>query len=165
MTTAFQLDFQLDWLASYTTVDRDYITAWVQLLTVTLNVCRALYIGVRNILTEFYEKGEGLARYTQTYLHIIFWPNSYCTYTYFCLTILSCVSRSEEVERDLSTSLATQKQELTHANDLLTSIRHRGASLSKHEILSLSPAAAQASALLKSGKSLTQIYSEHIQAS
>ncbi len=36
MTTAFQLDFQLDWPASYTT--SIVITAWVQLLTVTLTM-------------------------------------------------------------------------------------------------------------------------------
>ncbi len=69
------------------------------------------------------------------------------------------------MEHDLSTSLTAQKQELTRANDLLTSLRHRGGLLSESEVLSLSPAAAKASALLKSGKSLTQIYSDHIQAS
>ena len=74
-------------------------------------------------------------------------------------------SRGETVEKDLSTSLASQKQELTRANDLLTSLRHRAGALSELEVLSLSPAAAKASALLKSGKSLTQIYSEHIEVS
>ncbi|XP_064382187.1 nucleoprotein TPR-like isoform X2 [Halichondria panicea] len=71
--------------------------------------------------------------------------------------------KGERVERDLSTSLASKKQELSRANDLLTSMRQYRGSLSDQEVLSLSPAAAKASALLKSGKSLTQIYSEHIQ--
>ncbi len=69
------------------------------------------------------------------------------------------------MERDLSTNLASKKQELSRANDLLTSMRQYRGSLSDQEVLSLSPAAAKASALLKSGKSLTLIYSEHIQVS
>ncbi len=82
---------------------------------------------------------------------------------YFMVYVSPC--RGERVERDLSTSLASKKQELSRANDLLTSMRQYRGSLSDQEVLSLSPAAAKASALLKSGKSLTQIYSEHIQVS
>ena len=73
--------------------------------------------------------------------------------------------RYETVEKDLSTSIASQKEELDRANELLTSLRQRGSTFSDSEVLSLSPAAAKASALLKSGKTLTQIYSEHVKVS
>lgn len=48
--------------------------------------------------------------------------------------------------------------ELGHANDLVKSLQSRGG-----EILLMSPAAAKASALLKSGMSLTQIYSKYVE--
>jgi nucleoprotein TPR len=50
------------------------------------------------------------------------------------------------------------KVELSRANDLVKSLRIKGG-----EILSMSPAAAKASTLLKSGMSLTQIYSKYVE--
>ena len=52
------------------------------------------------------------------------------------------------------------KLELSRANELVSSLRKRGG-----EVLSLSPTAAKASALLKSGMTLTQIYSKYVEVS
>ena len=66
----------------------------------------------------------------------------------------------------MSSELEQLKRELTHANELLTSMRQkRSASLIEGEVLSLSPAAAKASAMLKSGLTLTQIYSKYVEVS
>jgi nucleoprotein TPR len=58
------------------------------------------------------------------------------------------------------------EQELKNANELLSIAKRKGATvLSESDIEQLSPAAAVASRLLKSGMSLTQIYSEHVNLS
>ena len=54
--------------------------------------------------------------------------------------------------------LEERKLELARANELVASLQRKGG-----EILLLSPAAAKASALLKSGMTLTQIYSKYVQ--
>ena len=62
---------------------------------------------------------------------------------------------------ELITKLQT---ELSHANDLLTSARHRGAlPLTEGEVLSLSPVASSTSSLMESGLTLTQIYSRYVE--
>ena len=63
----------------------------------------------------------------------------------------------------MTTEAEELKQELTRANELLTSMRQKNVTLSEGEVLSLSPAAAKASALLTSGLSLTQIYSRYVE--
>ena len=66
----------------------------------------------------------------------------------------------------MSSELEQLRRELTHANELLTSMRQkRSSSLIEGEVLSLSPAAAKASAMLKSGLTLTQIYSNYVEVS
>lgn len=50
------------------------------------------------------------------------------------------------------------KVELARANQLVSSLQKKGG-----EVLHLSPAAAKASALLKSGMSLTEIYSKYVE--
>ena len=52
------------------------------------------------------------------------------------------------------------KLELSRANELVNSLQKKGG-----EVLLMSPAAAKASALLKSGMSLTQIYSKYVEVS
>lgn len=80
------------------------------------------------------------------------------------LFTLMFMSRHESLEQDHLTEVERLKKELSHANDLLASLRQqRGAMLSDTEVLSLSPAAAKASAMLKSGQSLTQIYSQYVE--
>lgn len=63
----------------------------------------------------------------------------------------------------MSGEIEELKQELSHANELLTSMRQKSMHLGESEVLSLSPAAANASALLTSGLSLTQIYSRYVE--
>ena len=66
----------------------------------------------------------------------------------------------------MSSELEQLRRELTHANELLTSMRQKkSTSLIEGEVLSLSPAAAKASAMLKSGLTLTQIYSNYVEVS
>lgn len=58
------------------------------------------------------------------------------------------------------------EKELQDANDLLVAARKKGlAPLSEEELTSLSPTAAAASSFLKSGLTLTQMYSEYVKAS
>jgi nucleoprotein TPR len=58
------------------------------------------------------------------------------------------------------------EQELKNANELLSIAKRKGATvLSESDIEELSPAAAVASRLLKSGMTLTQIYSEYVNLS
>ena len=72
--------------------------------------------------------------------------------------------RRQSAEKDMSSEIEQLKGELTHANELLTSMRQkRSTSLIEGEVLSLSPAAAKASAMLKSGLTLTQIYSKYVE--
>ena len=63
----------------------------------------------------------------------------------------------------MSTEVEQLKHELSHANELLSSMRQKSFSFAEGEVLSLSPAAAKASAMLKSGLSLTQIYSQYVE--
>ena len=68
------------------------------------------------------------------------------------------------MEEDVSSEIDQLKSELTHANELLTSMRQKkSVSLVEGEVLSLSPAAAKASAMFKSGLTLTQIYSKYVE--
>lgn len=63
-------------------------------------------------------------------------------------------------------ALAKLEQELKNANELLSIAKRKGATvLSESDIEQLSPAAAVASRLLKSGMTLTQIYSEYVNLS
>ncbi len=60
-------------------------------------------------------------------------------------------------------SIFKLEQELKNANELLSIAKRKGATvLSESDIEELSPAAAVASRLLKSGMTLTQIYSEYV---
>ena len=66
--------------------------------------------------------------------------------------------RHEEQESEWLDEVESMKLELSHANDLVSSFQKKSG-----EVLLLSPAAAKASALLKSGMSLTQIYSKYVE--
>ena len=63
----------------------------------------------------------------------------------------------------MSTEVEQLKRELSHANELLSSVRQKSFTLAEGEVLSLSPATAKASAMLKSGLSLTQVYSQYVE--
>ena len=68
--------------------------------------------------------------------------------------------------KEKETIVLKLEQELKNANELLSIAKRKGATvLSESDIEQLSPAAAVASRLLKSGMSLTQIYSEHVNLS
>ena len=73
------------------------------------------------------------------------------------------VNRLQAREEDMATEVEDLKRELSHANELLTSMKQKSLTLGESEVLSLSPAAAKASAMLKSGLSLTQIYSQYVE--
>uniref|UniRef100_A0A915K217 Uncharacterized protein n=1 Tax=Romanomermis culicivorax TaxID=13658 RepID=A0A915K217_ROMCU len=66
----------------------------------------------------------------------------------------------EEMLKEKDTIIVELKDELEKANELLRS-KHR-VQLSDEEIAALSPGAAAAGRLIKSGQSLTQIYREHL---
>ena len=71
--------------------------------------------------------------------------------------------RRHQVEVDeLTSRVRTLEQELASANELLAAANKRQ-SLSREELLSLSPQAARAGELLKSGLSLTQIYARYVE--
>ena len=68
------------------------------------------------------------------------------------------------MESEKSELITKLQMELSHANDLLTSARHRGAlPLTEGEVLSLSPVASSTSSLMESGLTLTQIYSRYVE--
>lgn len=68
--------------------------------------------------------------------------------------------------KENSEAIAKLEQELKNANELLSIAKRKGANvLSESDIQQMSPAAAVASRLLKSGMSLTQIYSEYVNLS
>ena len=68
--------------------------------------------------------------------------------------------------RETDETIGKLEQELKNANDLLSIAKRKGAHvLAEADIEQLSPAAAVASRLLKSGMSLTQIYSEYVNQS
>ncbi len=64
----------------------------------------------------------------------------------------------ETREETLFSELEELRLELSRANELVHSYQKKGG-----EVLMMSPAAAKASALLKSGMSLTQIYSKYVE--
>lgn len=68
--------------------------------------------------------------------------------------LLRNVSRQNELQAEVE----GLKMEVSRANELVSSLRKRGG-----EVISMSPAAAKASALLKSGMTLTQIYSKYVE--
>ncbi|XP_077991395.1 nucleoprotein TPR-like [Glandiceps talaboti] len=69
-------------------------------------------------------------------------------------------------QKDLEEQIDKMEKELEHANDLLAIARRKGiAPLSEDDLVSLSPTAAAASSLLKSGMTLTQMYSAYIESS
>ena len=69
------------------------------------------------------------------------------------------------MEDELNTRISSLERELANANDLLSAARQRGSlPFSEGEVLALSPAAAKASSLLKSGLTLTQIYTQYVEA-
>ena len=74
------------------------------------------------------------------------------------------IFRFDVTEQEMKSRISTLEQELANANDLLTAVKYRASlPLSEEDILSLSPSAARASTLLKSGLTLTQIYSQYVQ--
>ncbi|XP_048581842.1 nucleoprotein TPR isoform X2 [Nematostella vectensis] len=71
-----------------------------------------------------------------------------------------------EVVKDLESKVHALETELNNANDLLEAARQRGAAPMSEEMLStLSPTAAATSSLLKSGMTLTEIYSQYVEVS
>ncbi|XP_071835519.1 nucleoprotein TPR-like isoform X3 [Apostichopus japonicus] len=69
-------------------------------------------------------------------------------------------------KEELVKKIDKMEQELDNANDLLAAARKKGLTpLSEEELTSLSPTAAAASSFIKSGMTLTQMYSEYIKAS
>ena len=66
--------------------------------------------------------------------------------------------RHELQERDMQLETGGLRSELSRANDLVASLERRGG-----EMLPLSPVAAQAASLFKSGMSITQLYSKYIE--
>ena len=68
------------------------------------------------------------------------------------------VLRHGHREREMREEVEGMKVELSRANSLIKSLQQRGG-----EVLLMSPAAAKASALLKSGMTLTQIYSKYVE--
>jgi len=75
--------------------------------------------------------------------------------------LLNHFYRYESQEQAHQSRITSLEKELSHANDLLAAVKQRG--LHESDVLSLSPAAAKASSLLKSGLSLTQIYSQYVE--
>ena len=74
-----------------------------------------------------------------------------------------CDEKYEAKLKENDETIAKLEQELKNANELLSIAKRKGATvLSESDIEQLSPAAAVASRLLKSGMSLTQIYSEYV---
>nr|XP_002734339.1 PREDICTED: nucleoprotein TPR-like [Saccoglossus kowalevskii] len=71
-----------------------------------------------------------------------------------------------EKERLLEEKVESLEKELVHANDLIAVAKRKGISpLSESELSTLSPTAAAASSLLKSGMTLTQMYSAYVESS
>ncbi|XP_033645246.1 nucleoprotein TPR-like [Asterias rubens] len=70
-------------------------------------------------------------------------------------------------ETEMNDKIARLERELADANDLLNAARKKGIALklSDDELNSLSPTAAAASSFLKSGLTLTQMYSEYVKCS
>ena len=77
----------------------------------------------------------------------------------------SYTCRHQSQEEDSTAEIEDLKRELSRANELLASMKQKSFTLGESEVLSLSPAAAKASAMLKSGLSLTQIYSQYVEVS
>ena len=68
--------------------------------------------------------------------------------------------------KEKENAISKLEQELKNANELLSIAKRKGATvLSESDIEQMSPAAAVASRLLKTGMSLTQIYSEYVNLS
>lgn len=76
--------------------------------------------------------------------------------------LISLLLRHQSEVDELTNRVHSLEQELSSANELLAAANKRQ-SLSREELLSLSPRAARASELLKSGLSLTQIYSRYVE--
>lgn len=66
--------------------------------------------------------------------------------------------RHESQERNLQLELESLNSELSRANDLVNSLQRMG-----REVLPLSPMAAKADVLFKSGFSTTQLYSRYVE--
>lgn len=73
--------------------------------------------------------------------------------------------RCEAMIKDLESQKKKSDHELKVANDLLTSVKKKGPEMSKEELEEFSPTAAAAVKLLRSGMTLTEMYSEYIQKS
>ena len=67
------------------------------------------------------------------------------------------VEHKDELKRR-NDAIRALRKELTDANELIDTLKHRG--LTEEGIAALSPAAAAASKLIKSGMSLTQVYTQ-----
>ena len=85
---------------------------------------------------------------------------------------MSILSSHQEREEDFKLQTSNLEQELARANELLISLKQRGPTHPPHtsggekeDILSLSPAATEISSFLRSGMTLTQIYSRYVQIS
>ncbi|XP_015755854.1 PREDICTED: nucleoprotein TPR-like [Acropora digitifera] len=71
-----------------------------------------------------------------------------------------------EKTKEYEEKVSKLEREVENANDLLTAARQRGAApLTSDELSSLSPTAAATSSFLKSGMTLTQIYSQYVEVS
>lgn len=80
--------------------------------------------------------------------------------------MVSLNPRLASTETEANERLSDLEKELGHANELLSTWRRKGmAPLTEGEVLSISPVATSTSALLKSGMTLTQIYSKLVQTS
>uniref|UniRef100_UPI00358FEE1F nucleoprotein TPR-like n=1 Tax=Myxine glutinosa TaxID=7769 RepID=UPI00358FEE1F len=77
---------------------------------------------------------------------------------------LSEVEENSKLEIDeLKSQLTAVQTEIAHSNHLLASATRRGVELTEEELVSLSPAAASASHFIRSGMTLTQIYSAYME--
>uniref|UniRef100_UPI00358F2151 nucleoprotein TPR isoform X2 n=1 Tax=Myxine glutinosa TaxID=7769 RepID=UPI00358F2151 len=74
------------------------------------------------------------------------------------------VEEKSKLEIDeLKSQLTAVQTEIAHSNRLLASATRRGVELTEEELVSLSPAAASASRFIRSGMTLTQIYSAYME--
>ncbi|CBY14543.1 unnamed protein product [Oikopleura dioica] len=72
------------------------------------------------------------------------------------------VQRCEELEKDFESRRTKMEEELKVANDLLSEVKRSGPAFNKDELEEFSPTAAAAIKLLRSGMTLTEMYSEYI---
>merc|ERR1712131_22215 len=79
--------------------------------------------------------------------------------------IKSKMEKYEKIIADVEQEKQKMTSELKNANELLNTIKTKGPTLSKEELESFSPTAAAAVKLIRSGMTLTEMYSEYIDKS